>query len=81
MFRQTTEFARLLTNLEGSYRRLDSGQLTGRNSTASDDTREMNFQKLAALARTDEVCDALDADEKLARKWNRMERRHAGLPV
>jgi hypothetical protein len=79
MTRTAEDFARKLRNLEGMYARM--GNLTGRNSDASDGYREMRFNELATMAHTDEVCDALDADEKLARRWNRMERRHAGLPA
>lgn len=73
-------FKRILSNLEGAYRRFDSGQLTGRNDSGSHGTRHMNFARLAELALTDSVCDALDADDKLAARWNRIERRNAGLP-
>ena len=75
----TEQFTRKLRNLEGMYHRMSN--LTGRNSESSDRTREMRFQELAAMARTDEMCDALDSDDRLARRWNRMERRHAGLPA
>jgi hypothetical protein len=77
----TEKFRDGLRNLEGAYRRLDTGQLTGRNSTASDDGREWAFRELAKLVHEhDEVTDALDANVKLAERWSRMERRHYGLP-
>lgn len=76
---KTETFKRRLRNLESSYQRLDSGKLTGRNAAGSDGTRALNYRLLSELARTDEVCDALDADPKLAARWNRMERRQAGL--
>lgn len=78
---QQSTFTRKLRNLESAYRRLDGGQLTGRNSDSSDRTRAMQHADLAQLARTDSVCELLDADEKLAARWNRLERRGAGLPV
>lgn len=72
-------FRRELRNTESQYRRRDSGELTGRNATASDDSLDWKLARLRELARTDEVCDALDADAWLAERWNRVERRAAGL--
>lgn len=78
----TTEtFKRQLRNLESAYRRFDSGELTGRNCTSSDRYRDAAYRRLADLARTDGVCDALDADSRLAARWNRLERRQVGLPA
>ena len=72
-------FARKLRNLEGMYRRLDSGELTGRNSSSSDGTRDMRYAELETLAGLAVVAAMLDADDRLAARWNRLERRHAGL--
>jgi hypothetical protein len=72
-------FKRELRNTESQYRRMDSGELTGRNADGSADRLNWKLNRLRELARTDEVCDALDADDKLAARWNRVERRAAGL--
>lgn len=78
------QFKREVRNLEAMYRRLDSGALTGRNSTSSDASREAKYRRLrdALLAELwDEASPLfamLDADEKLAERWNRLERRSVG---
>jgi hypothetical protein len=78
-------FARELRNLESMYRRLDRGELTGRNSTSSDDTRRAKYERLrdavAADALTEDapLCAYLDGNEKLATRWSLMERRSVGL--
>lgn len=53
----------------------------GRNSRSTEETLEARYEELARLARTDEVLDALDADPKLAARWNTAERVHFGLYV
>jgi hypothetical protein len=73
------DFTRELRNTESQYRRMDSGTLTGRNADASADSLSWKLRRLRDLARTDAVCDALDANPKLAARWNRIERRAAGL--
>lgn len=78
---QTLSFVKKLTNLENAFKRLDRGELTGRNAVASDATRRMRYDELAELARTDAVCDLLDAYAYLAARWNRIERRMVGLPA
>lgn len=81
------QFNRRLRNLEAMWRRLDSGQLTGRNSTSSDLTREMVYRELrdavAADARTDDapLCSYLDANPRVADRFARVERRTVGLPA
>lgn len=76
---QVTTFKRKLRNLESAFRRLDRGELTGRNADASDRTRWMQYEHLRTLAGSDAVADALDADSNLAARWSRMERRSVGL--
>jgi hypothetical protein len=79
------QFVRQLNNLEGMFRRLDSGELTGRNSQSSDDGRRRSYERLRdavrADAQTDDapICTMLDARPKLAAKWTRLERRSVGL--
>lgn len=86
MNRTVDAFTRRLANLESAYRRLDSGQLTGRNSSSSDETRELHYRALrdmiAADAHTDDapLCTYLDEHPKLAARWDRLERRSVGLP-
>lgn len=53
----------------------------GRNSRSTEQNLEARHARLTRLARTDEVIDALDADEKLAARWNAAERRYYGLYV
>jgi hypothetical protein len=80
-------FKRELRNLEGMFSRLDSGVLTGRNATSSDDTRRYKYELLrdlvAADAKTDDapLCTYLDEHPGLAARWDRVERRSVGLPV
>ncbi len=79
MTAKTDTFKRELRNTESQYRRMDSGTLTGRNANGSSDSLDWKLNRLRELSRTDEVLDALDADEKLAARWNKVERRAAGL--
>lgn len=84
---EVDSFLRKLRNLESMYRRLDSGELTGRNSDASDAGREHAYCDLANLY--DEACadddnplpEYLDDNPSVAARWHRMERRCVGLPV
>jgi hypothetical protein len=64
--------------LEGSYRRLDNGLNTGRNANASDDTRDWHWATLKQLLE-DGGYEVLDANRVLASRFNRLERRRAGL--
>jgi len=81
------QFTRELRNLEGMFYRLDKGLLTGRNSASSTDTMDYKYRRLrdavAADARTDDapLCAFLDANPRVAARWDRMERRSVGLPV
>lgn len=80
------EFERRLRNLESAWRRLDRGELTGRNAAASDATRAWRYRELrdavAADARTDQapLCAFLDNHPTVAGRWDRIERRSVGLP-
>ena len=70
-------FERKLRNLENAWRRRHQN---GRNAESSDRARAWRYSELQALvAGSDEVCDTLDNSPKLAERWNRMERRMAGL--
>lgn len=72
-------FTRTLRNLEGMQRRAST--LT-RNHASSEKTRDMNLRRLRDMVATsDEVCDALDNDPRLAARYNRAERKELGLPV
>jgi hypothetical protein len=73
-------FERALRSVEGIYRRRDKGETTGRNATSTDLTLDHRLGELRGLLDCDEVTDALDARPGLARRWNRVERRVAGLP-
>jgi Ser/Thr protein kinase RdoA (MazF antagonist) len=53
----------------------------GRNSRSTGETLTWRYRHLEDLARTDEVLDALDADPRLAARWNAAERRFFGLYV
>jgi hypothetical protein len=80
-------FTRRLRNLEAMWRRLDRGELTGRNCESSDRTRENTYRALRDAIRADANTDAaplcawLDANPKIAARWDRIERRTVGLPV
>lgn len=71
-----TRFARMMSNLEAALRRYDP---RGRNAEASKATQEWRFRLLQDMARTDEVCDLLDNNPTLASRWNKLERKMAGL--
>jgi hypothetical protein len=64
-----------LARMESIYRRVDGGQLTGRNSTSTDRTLDRNWRLLLAALENGgyEECDA---DERLAARWARIERRY-----
>ena len=70
-----TQTQRLIDNLVASYRRLDSGQLQGRNSASSDATRAFNWRRLQD-ALTAGGYEELDANPRLADRYYRLERRH-----
>jgi hypothetical protein len=78
-------FTRKLRNLEGMWYRLDKGLLTGRNSASSDADRPAKYRELrdaiTADAKTDDapLCAFLDANPKIAARWNKIERRTVGL--
>ena len=81
------QFRRHVSAAAGVYSRLDGGKLTGRNSTSTDDTLDWHVKRakeiLAAAAEsdTDTLPEYLDSARgaRLAARWNRIERRHAGL--
>lgn len=84
----TTEtFKRKLRNLEASYRRLDRGELNGRNAESSDRTRQMHYRELDDALRAELYDDAsplwlmMETEPKTAQRWSVMERRSVGLPV
>jgi hypothetical protein len=79
MTQQTETFKRLLRNTESQLR--NRKNLTGRNAHGSQSSLNYKMQRLHELVRTDEVCDLLDSDERLAARWNRVERQHVGLPT
>lgn len=80
-------FKRKLRNLESAYRRLDRGELNGRNATGSDRTREMHYRELDAALQAELYLDdsplflMLDTEPATAWRWSVMERRSVGLPV
>jgi hypothetical protein len=77
---QVAEFVRTVRNAESQLR--NRKNLTGRNAHGSQSAMDYKMCRLTTLARTsDAVCAALDADAKLAARWNRLERAHAGLPA
>lgn len=84
-----TEFRRHVQSASATYRRMDTGQLTGRNSNATADGLDYSVREaravLTADAWTDEapLCAYLDSSRgaRLAAAWDRVERRHAGLTM
>lgn len=85
----TERFRKHVRAAAGIYGRIDSGQLTGRNSDATDESLEYHVTRAAQILRdaceddTDAIWDYLDSKRgaRLAAAWSRVERRHAGLPV
>lgn len=75
---------RLVDALAGCYYRLDKGVSGGRNSESTERTMRWHYTEardtLAADARTDDapLCTYLDNNQRLAEKWNRLERRWVG---
>ena len=78
-------FERSVRNAESVYRRLDRGELTGRNSDATDATIRGHVETCRALMKAELHDDDsplfawLDAHPKLAERWDRIERRYYGL--
>jgi hypothetical protein len=80
-------FKRTVRNFEAVYRRLDRGELTGRNADATEATLEGHYRALKSALDAELYVDdsplfaLLESDERLAARWNRLERRRVGLPV
>jgi hypothetical protein len=85
----TERFRQHVRAAAGIYGRIDSGQLTGRNADATDDTLDYHVGRAAQILRdacdddTDAIWTYLDSKRgaRLAATWSRIERRHAGLSV
>ncbi len=85
--RQLDRLERTTKSLDGMLYRLRTGQSGGRNSAATETGMRSAFER----GRTElgEACAlATDADDqpgtrfdRVARRWNRAERRYLGLPV
>ena len=79
------KFKRHVTAISGIYYRIDNGLLTGRNSNSTDHTLEMHVRSARALITMDAdtvdspLCTYLDNNDRLAKKWNALERRFFGL--
>lgn len=66
---------RLVRNMLGTYRRLDTGESGGRNANATYSTLELNWARLRAALEAGGF-EELDADPKLAARYATLERRH-----
>lgn len=66
---------RHLAALDGTYRRMDSGQLTGRNSDATSLNLDRHWTQLQDALDAGGY-EMLDANPRLAAKYARVERRH-----
>lgn len=76
------EFTRTLRNLEGMLARRDSGSLTGRNDSASQDGMRRHARRLHNMILDHEDVGAmLDANPRMAARYDRAERRVYGMPV
>lgn len=79
------KFERHVTALAGVYRRMDRGELTGRNSDATERTIDGHYRDAAALLKAELDDEAspiyaeLERRPRLAAKWYALERRYFGL--
>jgi hypothetical protein len=67
--------SRHLQALAGVYRRMDSGELTGRNAELTSSTLEHHWRELRAALEAGGF-EYLDSHPRLAATWARVERRH-----
>lgn len=83
------QFRRHVRGAAGIYGRIDREQLTGRNGDATAAGLDYHVAEAKRLLAADvadpkgPICDYLDTPRgrRLAEAWNRVERRHVGLPV
>jgi len=75
-------FKRILRNLESALYRRDSGQLTGRNDSSSQQGLRGHLRRLHEMVlHCDDVADELDSNERLAARYSKAERRVYNLPL
>lgn len=69
------KFEKSLRAVEGVHYRVSKGLLTGRNGNQTEAALRLHYGQLRELVRdSDEVCDALDSNEKLSKRYRRAER-------